>query len=554
MTTSVLDRNLNERSRLAALHEYAVLDSPADDELSAVVRIAAIVAGVPTATLNLIDENRQCQLTTVGFAGGNSPREESMCAIHFRTGEFVHVNDASLSPVYAQNPWVTGLLADVRFYASAPLITPEGYALGTLCVFDDKVKSLSPDQVSRLKDLADVIVALFERRRQARINAALAAQHERSKTFIETVLETIDVGVVVADATGRVTMLNRAAREWHGLAAEPDLPLAELPSQYDLYRADGRTRMAETDTPLLRALQGDEVTGAELVIRGTGGDPVAVSCNARALIADDGTPLGAVVAMNNVTKDRAQRRELEQAHADLAAAVTELRRSNEELESFAGAVSHDLVRPMAAAHGYLELLAADYGEAFDERAGKWMNAAVRAVERMENLVQALLTYARAGQAPMRLTPVELSEVVVEVLADLRTIAETSRAEITVADDLPTVLGDATLLRQLLQNLLDNAMKYRHPDRPCRVSVDASRTGDSWTVALVDNGIGIPPDQRNRVFEMFAQVDQPSRKGHGIGLSTCQRIVERHRGAIEVTETPGGGTTIRLHLPAHPAPF
>ena len=120
MATSVLDRNRDERARLAALHEYAALDSPADDELAAVVRIAAIVADVPTATLNLIDENRQCQLTTVGFEGGDSSLEDSMCAIHFRTGEFVQVDDASQSPVYAENPWVTGALAAVRFYASAP--------------------------------------------------------------------------------------------------------------------------------------------------------------------------------------------------------------------------------------------------------------------------------------------------------------------------------------------------------------------------------------------------------------------------------------------------
>ena len=113
-----------EQQRLAALHEYRLLDAPADDELEAVVRVAAVVAGVPFATLNLIDENRQCQLTTTFFEGGDSTRRDSMCAIRFEAGDFVWVPDAGVDPTYQDNPWVTGALAKVRFYASAPLITP----------------------------------------------------------------------------------------------------------------------------------------------------------------------------------------------------------------------------------------------------------------------------------------------------------------------------------------------------------------------------------------------------------------------------------------------
>ncbi|NMO56177.1 PAS domain-containing protein [Actinoplanes sp. TBRC 11911] len=515
-----------------------------------------MVAEVPTASLNLIDENRQCQLTTVGFEGADSPRDSSMCAIQFRAGRFVHVPDATRNPIYANNPWVTGLMADVRFYASAPLITPSGYALGTLCVFDDKVKKLRPDQVSRLLDLADVIVALFERRRQARQFAELAVQRERERRFIETVLETIDVGVVVADPRGRVTVFNRAAREWHGLGPEPELAPSDLPDRYGLFDASGGRRLAEDEVPLLRALRGTDVTGVEMMIKRPDLDPVQITCNARQLVEDDGTVVGAVVAMNDVTRDRATHRALEQAHADLAdrgeqlaAAVVELRRSNEELEQFAGAVSHDLVRPMAAAHGYLEMLASERASSLDALGVKWLDAASSAVERMQKLVDALLSYARSGQAPYKPQPVDLDEVLRNVLADLRTITESSHATIDSPEPLPSVLGDPTLLRQLLQNVLDNAMKYRSPERECRIELTAVADGDHWQLQIADNGIGIPPDQRERVFEMFAQVDPAARKGHGIGLSTCQRIMERHGGTITLADTPGGGTTIRLRLPA-----
>ncbi|MFD0522734.1 sensor histidine kinase [Paractinoplanes durhamensis] len=93
------------------------------------------------------------------------------------------------------------------------------------------------------------------------------------------------------------------------------------------------------------------------------------------------------------------------------------------------------------------------------------------------------------------------------------------------------------------------MKYRHPERPCRITIGAERRDGEWMVRIADNGRGIPPDQRTRVFEMFAQVDPAARTGHGVGLSTCQRIADRHGGRIAAADTPGGGTTVTFTVPA-----
>ncbi|AGZ43068.1 sensor histidine kinase [Actinoplanes friuliensis] len=532
----------DEQQRLAALHEYRMLDAPADDELEAVVRVAAMVAGVPTATLNLIDEHRQCQLTSTGFEGGISPRSDSMCAVRFRQGEFVWVRDASTDPVYRANPWVTGVLADVRFYASAPLVTPQGHALGTLCVFDSEPRDLTGEQIARLEDLAQVILALFERRRQARINGELAAEAEARQQFTDAVLETIDVAVVAADPAGHLALFNRAARDWHGLDADPSVAPGDLPDTYRLFRTDGVTPLPGDEVPLMRALHGGAVSGAEMVIRSPGGQARHVVAGGRALTAADGSVAGAVVAMSDVTADRAQRHALEQAHAELL-------RSNGELEQFAAVVGHDLAAPLGVVNGYLELLGDDYDAVLDDRARKWINSATRAVARMQGLIEAMITYARAGSEPCRRQLADLGDVVDQALMDLRDRVRESGATITVPA-LPTLACDPTLLRQLLQNLIGNGIKYRDPGRPCHIGVGAELRDDEWLVTVTDNGLGIPADQRRRVFEMFARADPHHRAGHGIGLSTCQRIVERHGGRIWAGAAPGGtGTTISFTLPA-----
>jgi nitrogen-specific signal transduction histidine kinase len=531
---------VREQERLAALHEYRLLDAPADDELEAVVRVAATVAGVPYATLNLIDENRQCQLTTTGFSGGDSTRSDSMCAITFEAGEFVWVPDASTDPAYLDNPWVTGRLGKVRFYASAPLVTPQGHALGTLCVFDTVPGELSDAQVARLKDLTGVILALFERRRQARINGELLREAEAREAFTTAVLETIDVAVVAADPSGHLSLFNRAARDWHGLDADPTVDPGDFADRYKLFRPDG-VPMTVDEVPLMRALRGGRVEGAEMIINYPGRTPVHVHSSGRALTAPDGTPLGAVVAMNDVTRDRAQR-------AELAATNAELRRSNTELEQFAGVVSHDLAAPLGVVGGYLELLADLYETELDEQARKWVLSASRAVSRMQHLIEALLNYAQAGNGPCKFRPADLGEAADQAVMDLRGAIRDSGATVLVDPDLPVVSCDPTLVRQLLQNLIGNGIKYRHPDRACRVRVSARAGQGEWLVSVTDNGRGIPAEHRVRVFEMFARVDHDTPGGHGVGLSTCQRIVERHGGRIWVDAAEGGGTVVTFTLP------
>jgi PAS domain-containing protein len=386
----------NEIARLAALHEYRLLDTPPHEELQAVVRVAAAVAGVPTATLNLIDERRQVMLTTVGFAARECDRDDSMCAVRLASGRPVNLPDARLDPEYRDNPWVTGELGLIRFYANAPLITPDGHVLGTLCVFGAEPKELDPADLRRLQDLAKVIVAFFERRRQSRVTAEFAAVTEARKEWAEALLDGIDVAVMALNTDYRVTMYNRAARANH----DPDIDLeadpAEIADRFQLFEPDGVTPVPFGELPLMVALSGrGPVNGRDMVVKRPRSGPARVRANARALHARDGGPItGAVVALQDVTAEATRVRLVEEARARLAAANAELLRSNADLTNFAAGVSHDLVAPLAAVRGYLELVSDEVTGPAADHAGK----AADAVTRMRDVIESLLRSASAGGA------------------------------------------------------------------------------------------------------------------------------------------------------------
>jgi signal transduction histidine kinase len=585
-----------ETLRLAALHGYGLLDAPADPELDAVVRIAAALAGVPCATINLIDTHRQCQLSAVGFTAADSDRDESMCARNLGDARVVHVPDARRDPRYLDCAWVDGRTAEVVFYASAPLVTPEGHHLGALCVFDSERHELSPDQVQRLGDLAAVVMALLERHRHARAQRRLVDEVEEQRQlgeltlnelrereeFTQALLDSVEVAVLACDAEGTLTVANPAARRFHGLEAEPTRPRAGRPGlhagTHTLYAADGRTPLEPGEAPLRRALTEGRVRDAEVVIAVPGREPVRVLVTGRALHDEDGRVIGAVVAMQDITADRARIAALEQAGeqlrrqgGELAAAVAELRRSNDELVHLAAVASHDLASPLTAVLGYLELVLDVHGEALGGQGREWMATAVRAALRMQGLIEAVLDHARAGSTGFAVRPVVLPDVLAHVVEDLGPAARDAGIAFAAGEHVEAH-ADPVLLRQLLQNLVGNAVRYRSPLRACRVEVSAGALpGGGWELVVADNGRGIPPAQREKVFAMFAVAPlgeeawgggapggAATRPGHGIGLATCLRIVERHGGRILAEETPGGGATLRCTFPAppggaHPAP-
>ena len=385
-------------ARRDAIAQYRIIGEVAHPHLTSIAELAAVICGVSSAVINIIDDRFQHQIAAVGLEPEVCAREDSMCAVILHEARHVKVVDAREDARFANNPFVTGEIARVRLYASSPVVTPSGIAIGTLCVFDEEPGELEEHQSRALNALADRVVDVLELRRTAE----------------------------------------------------------------------------------------------------------------------------------------------------------ELRRSNEQLLHFASQVSHDLRNPLTALSGFLELAEDDPGLEHAPLAAESIGRARSVASRMNVMVVDFLDYARAEGTEPRREPVDLAAVVAAVVEDLHAVIDSTGAAVTVESDAP-VVGDPTLLRALLQNLIGNAVKFSAAAGSTpRVEVRVSTGPDGRCITVDDNGPGIPESERERVFGIMQRGVGRDVPGLGIGLATCRRIVESHRGRIGVEDSPLGGTRVRVDLPSDPA--
>ena len=389
-----------EEQRLAALQEYSLTQGLTDREgtyyenLDNLVALAAEVCGVPYGVINIITADEQHQIAARGISASACSREDSMCAVVFRYGQTITVEDCLEDPRFRDNPFVTGEIANVRFYASTPLVTGEGHPLGTLCVFDEVPRSISEQQTRSLETLAHQIM--------------------------------------------------------------------------DILNLQLRTRQLST-------------------------------------------------------------------------ALQELNRSNELLAEFAGRVSHDLQGPLTSIQGFAELVQGEPAIPPESETRIYLERIGASARRMASMIGDLLDFARSNGA-LRVQPVSLARAVSAVQEDLAPAIAAAGAHVEVQDFVGE--ADPSQLHALLQNLLQNSLNYRHPDRSPSIRISATRPADSWCLEFADNGIGIAPENRQRALEPLVRLESDV-AGTGLGLATCNRIAQAHGGHLELDETDGGGLTVRV---------
>ena len=235
------------------------------------------------------------------------------------------------------------------------------------------------------------------------------------------------------------------------------------------------------------------------------------------------------------------------ARLKLEREIASLTRSNNELEKFAYVVSHDLQQPLSVVSSYLELLSDSCREKLSDDEESYLDRAAGGAVRVQEMVDAVLNYARIDSRGCEFSSVDLSDVLEEVKSGLWKEITCAKAEIS-AEELPVVQADPSQMQQLLHNLLSNALKFSNAT-PVKVDVGVVERADEWQVSVRDDGIGIDPADGERVFVMFQRLHtEKEYPGTGIGLAICKRIVERHGGRIWVESKPHLGATFFFTIP------
>jgi PAS domain S-box-containing protein len=349
---------------------------------------------------------------------------------------------------------------------------------------------------------------------------ALRESEEKYRTLMESAHD----GIMVVDATsGLILELNTKFRELIGVAEEP---VAGLSSCCAAHCVDLCRKAAEAGT---------SITADLTVARAGGTIPVEVSANV--------IQVGNMQMLQGFFRDITDRRKTEK---DLNRLNDALMRSNEDLNQFAYAASHDLQEPLRTIVSHTELLTKRLNGSGTAEISEITTELVSSGTRMRQLIVDLLTYSRILHARESDRQSDLNAALQWTVMNLSTAIKDSGTKLTF-DKLPVVRGDDSQFVQLFQNLLSNSIKYRGQASPV-IHISAESTGESWVIAVRDNGIGIDPQYFTKIFGLFKRLHGREYPGTGIGLGLCKKIVERHGGRIWVESTAGKGSTFLFELP------
>lgn len=399
-----------------------------------------------------------------------------------------------------------------------------------------------------------------------RLHAFERERAESERALRTTVQELRDVKaaldehsiVAITDAAGKITHINDK------FCAISKYSRAELLGQ-DHRIINSRHHPREFFRDLWQTVRRGEVWQGEIKNRAKDGTFYWVATTIYPFLNGAGTPVQYVAIRTDITTRKAAEAELQQFAADLA-------EKNKEFEMIVYTVSHDLRSPLVNVQGFGRQLAraceemrgaiaaapegrvaaAALAQPMETTIPQALRFITAGVNKMEMLLAGLLRYSRLGRVTLTLRPLGMDDLLAEIVAAMKFQIDQAQAEVRV-EPLPDCLGDGTQTNQVFSNLIDNALKYRDPARPLRVTVAGRTEAGRAIYTIADNGIGIAPAHHAKVFEIFHRLDPEVTNGDGLGLTIAQRILERQHGSIWVESQAGRGSTFFVSLPTEESP-
>jgi two-component system, LuxR family, sensor kinase FixL len=450
------------------------------------------------------------------------PRGAGLPGLAWATGQPQHLRDVAADEFDRAGMAVR---AGVREAMAVPIQAESGL-VAVLEFFVTQDRAGEPGRLERIERVVGQLGPLIERKRA---EEALRVSEERFRGVTDAATDAI----VSADGEGLLRSWNRGAERMFGWRAEEVVgrPVALImPERFRALHAEGLARVRRTGHSKLAG------SVVELVGLRRDGTEFPVELSVGVWESPDGP------AFSGVLRDITERKRAEEA---LAATSRELERTNAELETLVYSASHDLKSPMVSLLGYLEYLRIDYGDALGREGGRYLERMTDCTLYMQRLIHDLIDLSRVGRAAGEVTDVDLGELVGAIVEEVRAAHPSVGFHV---GRLPVVVADPVGLRQLFTNLIENAV--RHGGRPdLEVTVEGRELLDgSLELSVRDDGRGIPPEHRERVFGVFERLDGPSTAGGtGMGLAICRKIVELLHGSIRIQGTDG--TDVRVNLPA-----
>jgi PAS domain S-box-containing protein len=526
---------LPEHERLETLRKYNILDTPPDRTLDEITFLASQICETPIALISLIDENRQWFKSKVGLDAMFSARRQSFCdhALNQHGALFV-VPDAAKDDRFSSNPMVLGE-PGIRFYAGAPLVAPNNATLGTLCVIDRAPRELIPAQQRSLQALARQVVSHLESQYHLRIL-------KHTEKTLQSAFDRAAIGMALVSLEGRWLKVNDSLTQLLGYEPEElyEKTFQELTHPDDL----------EADLDQVKDLIEGKISGYRMKKRyfHKQGNVVWAELSVSLVKNEDGQPL----YFSSQVQDITELKEALATQENLAARALSTERAKSD---FLAIMSHEIRTPMNGVIGMATILAETN---LDEAQRDCVETITTSGEALLAVINDILDFSKieSGKMTLERKKFNLQKCVEESLAVFGegVRAKGLEAVFLIAPDVPQdLIGDPLRLRQILINLLGNAVKFTSKGEIV-INVEVhEKSGQEYRLlfSVADTGIGISPEGQIKLFEAFQQVDTSTTRkygGSGLGLTICKRLATLMGGEMWVESVVGQGSTFSFILP------